>query len=53
MTRSCRIAWPALPVGLCAAVLAGAVLTACANPIDVDVKGGSASDTKWRVGIPF
>jgi hypothetical protein len=40
------IVWPAL----CAAV---AVLAACANPIDVGVKGGSASDTKWRVGIPF
>jgi hypothetical protein len=45
MRASRLIVWPAL---LCAAVLA-----ACANPIDVSVKGGSASDTEWRVGIPF
>ena len=37
--------WPAL--------LFVALLAACASPIDVSVKGGSASDTKWRVGIPF
>ena len=54
MTRSRRIAsWSALPVGLYLVVLAGAVLAACANPIDVSVKGGSASDTEWRVGVPF
>jgi hypothetical protein len=40
-----HIVWPAL---LCAVSLA-----ACANPIDVSVKGGSASDTEWRVGVPF
>ena len=48
MMRSRRIGWPALLVGLCLAVLA-----ACVNPIDVSVKGGSASDTRWRVGFPF
>jgi hypothetical protein len=37
--------WPAL--------LFAALLAACASPIDVSVKGGSASDTKWRVGVPF
>jgi hypothetical protein len=37
--------WPAL---LFAALLAG-----CATPINVGVKGGSASDTEWRVGLPF
>jgi hypothetical protein len=41
-----RIAWPAL-------LLFATVLAACAAPVDVSVKGGSASDTKWRVGIPF
>jgi hypothetical protein len=35
------------------APLFAALLAACANPIDVSVKGGSASDTKWRVGVPF
>jgi hypothetical protein len=37
--------WPAL---LFVALLAG-----CATPINVGVKGGSASDTEWRVGVPF
>jgi hypothetical protein len=39
------IVWPAL--------LFTALLAACASPIDVSVKGGSASDTEWRVGVPF
>jgi outer membrane murein-binding lipoprotein Lpp len=39
---------------LCPAVLlAGALLAGCASLVDVSVKGGSASDTEWRVGIPF
>jgi hypothetical protein len=37
--------WPVL---LFTALLAG-----CATPINVGVKGGSASDTEWRVGVPF
>jgi hypothetical protein len=35
------------------APLFAALLAACANPINVSAKGGSASDTKWRVGVPF
>jgi hypothetical protein len=46
MTAGWRIAGPV-------ALLLAALLAACANPVDVSVKGGSASDTKWRVGIPF
>jgi hypothetical protein len=45
MRASRHAVWPAL--------LVAALLAACANPIDVSVKGGSASDTKWRVGVPF
>ena len=30
-----------------------ALLAGCATPINVGVKGGSASDTEWRVGVPF
>jgi len=37
--------WPAL--------LFAALLAACASPVDVSVKGGSASDTEWRIGVPF
>jgi hypothetical protein len=40
MRASLHVVWPAL-------------LAACASPIDVSVKGGSASDTEWRVGVPF
>ena len=46
MTAGWRILWPA-------ALLFAVLLAACASPVDVSVKGGSASDTKWRVGIPF
>lgn len=36
-----------------AVLLTAALLAGCANPVAVSVKGGSASDTEWRVGIPF
>jgi hypothetical protein len=45
MRASRHTAWPAL--------LFAAMLAACASPIDVSVKGGSASDTEWRIGVPF
>jgi hypothetical protein len=45
MRASLHAVWPAL--------LFAALLAACASPIDVSVKGGSASETKWRVGVPF
>ena len=45
MRASLHVVWPAL--------LFAVLLAACASPIDVSVKGGSASDTKWRVGVPF
>ncbi|WP_157619123.1 lipoprotein [Skermanella stibiiresistens] len=35
------------------AAVAAVFLAACATPIDVGVKGGSASQTRWKVGIPF
>jgi hypothetical protein len=45
MRVSLHVVWPAL--------LFAALLAACASPIDVSVKGGSASETEWRVGVPF
>jgi hypothetical protein len=38
---------------LWSALLFTVLLAACASPVNVSVKGGSASDTKWRVGVPF
>ena len=50
----CRLGWDEAallgPVSLNRAVL----LAACAVPTpNVEVSGGSASPTRWRVGIPF
>ena len=45
-----HVVWPA---PLIVALLLTELLAACASPIDVSVKGGSASETKWRVGVPF
>jgi hypothetical protein len=39
-------------VGWLMALLFAVLLAACAKPV-VSVKGGSASDTEWRIGIPF
>ena len=46
MTATLRVGW--LMALLFAVLLAG-----CAKPVDISVKGGSASDTEWRIGIPF
>jgi outer membrane murein-binding lipoprotein Lpp len=46
MTTARLFLWPAV-------LLAAVLLAGCANPVAVSVKGGSASDTEWRVGIPF
>jgi hypothetical protein len=39
--------------GVALAAAVAVLLAACATPIDVGVKGGSASPTRWKVGIPF
>ncbi|WP_192499178.1 hypothetical protein [Skermanella pratensis] len=42
------------PAALLAVLLAAVLLASCAVPTpNVEVKGGSASPTRWRVGIPF
>ena len=46
MTAWRRAFWPA-------ALLLAVLLAGCAGPANVSVKGGSASDTEWRVGVPF
>ena len=46
MTAWRRAVWPA-------ALLLAVLLAGCAKPVDISVKGGSASDTEWRIGIPF
>lgn len=46
MTAVLRAVWPA-------ALLFTVLLAGCAKPVDIGVKGGSASDTEWRIGIPF
>ncbi|GEO40806.1 hypothetical protein SAE02_49540 [Skermanella aerolata] len=46
MTAVLRCLWPA-------ALLFAVLLAGCAGPVSVSAKGGSASDTEWRVGIPF
>lgn len=46
MTVVLRIEWTV-------ALLFAVLLAACAKPVDISVKGGSASDTEWRIGIPF
>ena len=46
MTAALRAVWPAT-------LLFAVLLAGCAGPANVSVKGGSASDTEWRIGIPF
>jgi hypothetical protein len=46
MTAVLRGEWPV-------ALLFAVLLAGCAKPVDISVKGGSASDTEWRIGIPF
>jgi hypothetical protein len=31
----------------------GLILSGCTNRVNLDVKGGSASNVDWRIGIPF
>ena len=41
------------PAWACLAAACLLMLGGCAQGINVGVRGGSASDVEWRIGLPF